>query len=427
MANNFTKQETVAFDRWVETFEDDLLMLPLIDVMKEDQTMMERSGDVLWLPVDPIAVSFEGSDQTLNFRPQTELAVPVSINRWRSVPLTFTSLELRDAMQQNKFAYAAKEKLGSDINNAVVNVIANQGSLTVKRSGPATGYDDIAQAQALMTEQGIGMGDRVFAANPRDYNGMVGNLAGSALNSGRSYDNDVSVRALRDAYLGQIAGFGTYNTGYTTRLTAALGGGGITINTLAAGPNRYDPKSMSNSVTGEGSPVDNRFQVVTVSSTTNVKAGDRFTIAGVEADNHMTKDATGQLKTFVVARIESGTTMTISPPIIPADGTTTAQLQYANVVISAPSATAAIVWLNTVTAATNLFWKKGAIKLVPGRPEVPSGEGVSFARYDVQGIPLTMTKWFDGKVMKEFLRFDVYFGVTNIQPEMSGVMLFNQT
>lgn len=425
MANNFTKQETVAFEeKWIPTFEDQLAMLDLVGgATNISQTLLERSGDVIWRPVEPIVASYEGPDQTLNFRDQTEMAVPVSVNRWRSTPLIFDSLQLRDSLQEERFGIAARDKLASDINLAIVGAIANFGTLFVKRTGAASGYDDIAQADALMNEQGVPMGDRVYAANSRDYNAMAGNLAARQDLSG-----DISSRALRDAYLGRIAGFGTYKLDYSSRLTAALGGAGITINTQAAGGNRYDPKAMSTALgTGEKAPVDNRFQVVTVSSTTNVKQGDRFTIAGVEAAHHVTKESTGQLKTFLVRDVLSATTMVISPPIIPADGTTVAQQQYANVVISAPSATAAIVWLNTVTAPTNFFFRKGSIEVLPGRPEVPDDAGVKIMRADVRGIPVTMTKWFDMKVMKQLVRFDVYFGVTNKQPEMSGVEMFNQT
>ncbi|MGK3946966.1 P22 phage major capsid protein family protein, partial [Streptomyces caeruleatus] len=68
-----------------------------------------------------------------------------------------------------------------------------------------------------------------------------------------------------------------------------------------------------------GNNVDNRTQQVTVSATTGVTAGSMFTITGIESVHQITKIATGQLKTFRVISVDSGTTMTISPPMIGAN------------------------------------------------------------------------------------------------------------
>jgi len=44
-----------------------------------------------------------------------------------------------------------------------------------------------------------------------------------------------------------------------------------------------------------------------------------------------------------------------------------------------------------------------------------------------QGIELVLQKWYDINTMKTKYRADTLFGVVNLQPEMSGIMLFNQT
>ena len=43
-----------------------------------------------------------------------------------------------------------------------------------------------------------------------------------------------------------------------------------------------------------------------------------------------------------------------------------------------------------------------------------------------QGIEVVMQKQYDINTMKTFYRWDVLFGVVNKQPEMSGILLFNQ-
>ena len=93
------------------------------------------------------------------------------------------------------------------------------------------------------------------------------------------------------------------------RKAAAAGGGGITMDTRASAGNYWVPRATSVAVTGEVANVDNRRQVITVSSTTSVAPGDAFTIANCEALHHITKGSTGNLKTFRVISVPSGTTL----------------------------------------------------------------------------------------------------------------------
>ena len=73
------------------------------------------------------------------------------------------ALELRDALQEDRLGAAAKNKLASDINVAIMDVAAAQGTLVVKRTAAATGYDDVAQCDAIMNEQGVPDYDRHLA------------------------------------------------------------------------------------------------------------------------------------------------------------------------------------------------------------------------------------------------------------------------
>jgi hypothetical protein len=174
--------------------------------------------------------------------------------------------------------------------------------------------------------------------------------------------------------------------------------------------------------------VDNRYQTVTVSSTTNVAAGDAFTIAALNNVHMITKQDTGQLKTFRVISVTNATTMVISPPIITNQVANDASAQYQNCVINTKSATSAIVFLNTVTAPVNVFWQKDALEILPGRYAVPTDAGAAVMRAATdQGIELVMTKQYDINTMKTKYRLDTLFGVVNKQPEMSGIMIFSQT
>lgn len=422
MANEFNKEERVAFEDILEGFQDALVLSKNVAVFNSDQTLMERTGNVIWRPQPYIAQSFDGTDQTLNFKDQTQLAVPATIGFSKSVPWTMTPTELRDALQEGRLGNAAKQKLASDINIAVMNVAALQGSLVVKRTVAATGFDDVALCEAIMNEQGIADFDRYLALSTRDYNGMAGNLAS------RSIDNAKVASAYERAFVGRVASFDTFKLDYAYRLAAAAGGAALTIGTRVADANYYTPEATSVAATGERSNVDNRFQQVTVSSTANVAAGDAFTIATVEAVHHITKQSTGQLKTFRVISVDDGTHMTICPPLITAQGATDAEKQYQNCTVGTPAANSAIVFLNTAVAPANPFWHKDAIELLPGRYAVPSDAGAAVMRATTdQGIELVMQKQYDINTMKTKYRLDTLFGVINKQPEMSGIILFGQS
>lgn len=423
MSNSFSKEEIVAFETMLEGFEDQLVLSRNVATFNTDQQQMERANDTIWRPMPYIAQSYDGSDQTANFNDQTQLSVPSRIGFKKSSPWIMTATELRDALQENRLGKAAKEKLASDINVAVMNVAAQQGTLIVKRNTAASGFDDVAQAEAIFNEQGIGYMDRYLALSTRDYNGMASNLQVAS----RSFDGRKSVTAYEKAFVGEVASFETYKLDYANRVTAAAGGGALTINTTAGANNWYIPRATSTASTGESSNVDNRYQRVTISSTTNVAAGDCFTIAGVNAVHHITKGDTGQLKTFRVISVDSATTMTISPPIVSAQGGTDPEKQYQNVAV-APSATASIVFLNTVSAYANPFWHKDAIEILPGRYSIPTDAGASVMRGSTEnGIELVLTKQFDINTLKTKYRADILFGVVMTQPEMAGLILFSQT
>ena len=420
MANSFNKQETVAFEQVFEKFEDGLVVSKLFETYKLDDVTAERSGNTIWRPQPYIAQSFTGLDQSANFnRNYTQLSVPTTLGYTHSVPLTLSATELRDLLQQKRLGDAAMQRLASDINVDCSNLAALTGSVFVKRSSAAAGFDDLAACDTAFNRNGVPMNDRKALLSSGDYNSMASNLAAST----RSFGNDISDPALRKAYVGPVAGFETYKLDYAYRKTAAAGSG-ITLN---AANQYYTPKATSTAATGQVSNVDNRFQQITVNSTTNVVAGDAFTIAGVNEVHHITKADTGSSKTFRVISVDSSTTMTISPPIISGGGGTDPELQYQNC-SATPASTAAITWLNTVSGSVNPFWQADAFEIMPGnyRPSEDSGLAIMRATTS-QGVTVVMARQGAIGDLSTKYRWDVFYGLVNKQPEMTGAMMFSQS
>jgi hypothetical protein len=331
--------------------------------------------------------------------------------------------------KKNRLGEAAKQKLASDINIAIMNVAAAQGSLVVTTNTAAGDYDDIALCDSIMNEQGVQAFDRYLALSSRDYNGLAGNIAGGTALSGtasRSFAGNKSNNAFERSFVGMVAGFETYKLDYANRLIGATGAN-TTMSTLVGANNYYVPVATQTAVTGETQNVDNRFQTITVTSSTDLLVGTPFEIEGVEAVHHITKQGTGFAKTFRVVSVTNATTVVITPPIISAQGGTDAELQYQNCIVT-PNATATMTRLNLDTAPINCFWQKDALEILPGRYAVPSDAGVAVMRASTdQGIELVMQKQYDVNTMKTKYRLDTLFGVVNKQPEMSGILLFNQT
>jgi hypothetical protein len=424
MANAFSKEEIVAFEDILEGFNDALILSKNINVYNTNGVTMERARDTIWRPQPYIAQSFDrvvGTSIASDVSTMTQLSVPSTLGFNKCSAWQMNALELRDALQEGRLGDSAKQKLASDINLSVMDLAAAQGTLVVPIATAAGDYDDIALCDSIMNEQGVMAGDRYLALSSRDYNGMAGNLAVAT----RSFTGNKSANAYERSFVGEVASFSTYKLDYANRCAANAATPTIATNGAQV---RYVPKATVNNVGGILN-VDNRYQTVTVSTTVGTVAGDAFTIDGIEAVHHITKRSTGELKTFRVIEVIDGTSMVISPPIIGANSTPTdAELQYQNVEVVATSATADINFLNVAASNINPFWRKDSIELLPGRYAVPDGAGVDVLRASTdQGIELVMTKKFDPLTFQTLYTLDTLYGVVMTNPEMAGILLFNQT
>jgi hypothetical protein len=420
MANQFNRETRIMFDEMIEGFDDLLIIGKLARKFRPfgDQEM-QRMGDQMWLNVPNISASYDGFDQTANFGDITEMAVPISIGYHKSANGKMSSKDLRDPLQLANYGKAAKQKLASDVNLALLNTVALQGSQFIKRTTAPTGFDDVALADAQMTEQGIPVADRKFLLSPRSYNAMASNLA-KPQTSGLA----ITQTAFEKAWLGNVAGFDTYKNDQSIRLAAATGGA-TTVN----GAGQYwVPKATSTAATGETANVDNRYSTLAVTATTyaNIKAGDAFTITGVNAVHMITKADTGQLQTFRVIGKPAAGVILVAPAIISNGGGTKAEAEYKNVTAT-PANGAALNWLNTTTAEINPFWQGDNLLLIPGAFQVNSEDGWRVMRATTGlGIAITYVEQGNVNDLTVKYRWDIDFGTSLINPQMAGAEAFNQ-
>ena len=419
--NSFSKEEIVQFENVIEGFQDALVASKNVNTFGTSGQLMERANDTIWRPQQYISVGgnrIVGS--AVSAKNKVQLSVPSTIGYQPNDTFELDALELRDALQEGRLGVASMNYLASRINSDVLAVATVQGTLVVPTTGAPGDYDDIALCETIMNEQGVPADERYMMLNTRDYNGLAGNLASRQTMQGKP------TNAYERSYVGPVAGFETFKLDSGRRIAAAGGGGSLTIDTRSTASNYYVPVATRTSATGETSNVDNRYQTITISSTTGVAAGDTFTIAGVNAVHHINKTDTGQLKTFRVISVDSSTTMTVSPPLISNQGGSDVEEAYQNVKVTA-SATAAIVFKNATATGYNVFWRKPAIELLPGRYAVPSGQGAAVMSATTDnGIEVVMTKKFETTTFKTLYTFDARYGVVMTDPEQCGVLLFNQ-
>lgn len=421
MPTAFTKEERTVFDDMIPAF-DDLLSYGALAKKYEPLTPAEmvHTRDRFWVEAPMIGSSYDGFDQTANFDGLTEMAVPATVGFHKSSPKTLSSKNLRNINAMRMYADAAKIKLAADVNIALRNRVALEGSQFVKRTVTLSGFDDLALAQAVMTEQGVPAANRVSMIGVRSGVGMASNLAGRAEDTSRSRD------AYRTGLVAPgIANFETYSDDAPVRLTPATGG-----TTTVNGANQYfEPSAFYTESDGEQVNLDNRRQNLTVTATTyaNIKVGDAFTIAGVNSVHMIEKQDTGQLQTFRVVGKPSAGVIQITPAIISNGGSTIAGREYQNVTAT-PANGAAITWLNTATAELNPFFVKDALLLIPGSFVVDPEDGWQTMRATTPkfGIGITYTRQGNINDLSVKARWDIDFGTVLLNPQMGGVLIGGQ-
>ncbi|HJR82562.1 MAG TPA: P22 phage major capsid protein family protein [Sphingomicrobium sp.] len=424
MANSFSKEERVMFDEVLEGFDDQLIIAREVERYTGLSAQgMERSSDRIWRPQPYIPAVYNGFDQSANFGDITGLSVPATVNNVKSSNGKMSPTDLRDPTQLERYGRGAKQTLSSAINMSVFTAAANLGTLVSTRTGAASGFDDLASAGARMTEQGVPMADRKIFYSSRDYLTMAGNIA-----KPQTSDSPLVRTAFERAYVKTVGNFDVYENDQVIRLTAAAG---VTVAIQDTKPLYYTPVSYTTDAEGNTTNVDNRFQTIDITVTSGtVKVGDAFTLATVNAVHHISKQDTGQLKTFRIVEIVSGAggtgTVKIAPPIISATGGTKAELEYKNVT-AAPADGAALTFINTDDANVNPFFVKGAIELLPGTFVVDSSDGWETMKATTPlGVSLSYTRQGNINDLSIKFRWDVRYGVAVLNPEMCGVQLFSQ-
>lgn len=274
---------------------------------------------------------------------------------------------------------------------------------------PST-FKELAAAGAVMTDAGIPNADR-FAIHGTDASvELADGLKGV-------YVQDKAKTAFEDAMIGRYANFQNFESVHAPTHTAGVATGTPLVNGAAQNVTYAAAKdSWSQTLATDG---------WTNSTTGILKAGDVFTIAGVNAVNPVSGEDTGRLQTFVVkADADSGAStgpasLTVSPPIITSGAYKT--------VSAAPADNAAITVKTGTAGAANkqsLLLHPKAFALVTRPLKIASAAGVKTSTKSGNKVTISCTEWVDGNTLQHNMRFDMLFGVKCLDQRL-GMRLTN--
>jgi hypothetical protein len=420
MALSTGKTAEVMFEKWKETYDHQESLLPLTEFHEPDAGMMQNASNVIWYPVQqhrPIISGWDISNEETGIIEETYPAVLGTPN---NDFVKQRADDMRDQRFWERAAEQAAKRQATELNKDIASAVATQGSLFY-RSNVTSGYEFVAQAQAIMNERQLNETQRVFVLNDRDNLTFGTDLAARQTLQGRPE------QTWSKGQIGQnIAGFDVYTGSYLPNLT-----GGADPAVTVTGNQSFAPSGGSvNATTKVVTNVDYREASLVVNNSALVTVGDKFTLensgTAVQSLGLADKQATGVPMTFTVIELTDATHIKIYPKPIATDDAalTTLEAAYANINTQILNA-ATLTRLNIdASNKTNIFFDKSAVEVIGG--SIPAE---LFAQYDgmkvitdtlANGLQLYMV--YDGDIATMDFRFRIFvwYGVTVCNPSNCG-------
>ena len=406
MANALAKDLELMFENFVEGFDAACVISMEAETSYPDAKAMQRAGDTFYKKQNSHTAVVNGLDVSAATRTDViERFVPTVFRSPDNVIYELDAKELRDPQHMEKMGQAAALRLAAEVDKNLYAAVAAQASIIVKKVG-ALSWEDGATAEALMLSRGITAGNRKMFLNPFDYTAVAKDLGN------RAYLGDRSKDAYERSKVPDIATFNTFRTDNVSNLAAIGTVSGTTVNA--------NTSHTVTAMTGD-LPTDNRSGTLVVAGANiaNIKNGDAFQIAGINAAHMIDKSDTGQPMTFRVLSGGGTANLVITPKIVITG-------PYQNVTAQA-AAGAALTFLNTATKPVNAFWQQGAVTLDYGRLQFPSGLGAEVMTSTTKnGVPLVMVAQINAQTGKVFVRNTTLYAATVLDPEKCGLILANQ-
>jgi hypothetical protein len=407
----------VLFEKTKETYEQQMQLLDLTSFEEPDASSMQNSGNVVWRPTQQHAPVIDGWDLTGLETDIIEQTYPSILGTPKNDFVSQRADDLRDLRFWERRGEQSGMRQATELNKSIANAVAVQGS-KFYRSNATSGYNFVAEAQALLNETQQYQSNRCFVLNDRDTLTFSADLAGRQTLNGRPEST------WKTGQIGQnVAEFDVYTGSYLPNLV----GGADPATTVSADQSFAPTGGSVDTATGIVTNVDYRSATIPVVASASYNVGDKVTIGAIESVGLADKNATGQLMTFTVVAKPDATSLTIYPKPIAADDAALSTLEkaYANVNTTISSGDQVNRVNIDATAKTNLFWDKSAVEVLGGT--IPAQ---LFRQFDgMKVISDTMANGqqlymvYDGDINTMSLRYRLFtwYGVTVANPQNCGV------
>jgi len=420
MALSTGKIAEVMFEKALDTHEHQMDMLDMVSFHQPEGGMMQNTGNFIWYPVEQHAPVISGWDLSGQETGIIEETYPALLGTPSNDYVKMRADDLRTTRFWENRGRESGQKQASTLNAAIASAISIQGSMFY-RSNVTSGYEFIAEAQAIMNERQLKTTQRYFLLNDRDMLLFSKDLAARQTLQGKPADT------WKTGQIGQnIAGFDIFTGSFLPNITGAADDDATVNGNMAFVP----VGGTVNATTGVVTNVDYREADIVIDDSGTLAVGDKITLQNAAVDVYAVgladKTNTGQAMTFTIIEVTDATHIKVYPKPIAADqaGITTLQAAYANI-NTAILTGATITRLNIdATNKTNLFWDKSAVEVIGGT--IPAE---LFKQYDGMKVitdtmknGLNMYLVYDGNIDTMTFRFRLFtwYGITIKNPSNVG-------
>ena len=406
----------VLFEKAIETYEHQEMMLDKVDHFQPNAADMQNANNFVWRPVQQHAPIISGWDLTGQEQEIIEETYPSVLGTPKNDFVRQRADDLRDMQFWERRGMQSGMQQATELNRAIASTLATQGTMFY-RSNVTSGFDFIAQAQAIMNERQGYKSRRCFLLNDRDTLKYAQDLASRETVRGRPEETWTTGQIGSN-----VAEFDVYTASFLPNLT-----GGADPATTVTGNQSFAPEAGSVSATGVVTNVDYRVAQIPVAASASYNVGDKVTIGGVNAVGLADKTDTNQDMTFAIIGKPDGTNIQVYPKPIANDDAalTTTEKAYSNINTTILN-TNTVNRLNTdASAKTNLFWDQDAIEVIGGT--IPAE---LFKQFDgMQVISSTLRNGqemymiYDGDLATMNFRYRLFtwYGITARDPSRIGV------
>ncbi len=409
MANAVKKQVSVFAKESLRILENNLVMTKKVHVdytkdFKQEINGFKKGSTISIMRPADFTVR---TGATRSVQDVEEGSTTMTVNSQIGVDVDFTSQELTQDISESgvrdRVLKPAMIQLANHIDEQIMGLYTNVPNWSGTPGQVINSFADFGKGPERMDELAIPQDARTAVLSPADHWGLLGSQTSL-------YINDAAKDAYRMAKLGTLGGVETYMAQNVPTHTVGVKSGTPLVN------------GASQNVTYT-SVKDNYQQTLNTDGWTNsttgiLKAGDVFTIAGVNAVNPVTKADLGFLRQFaVLADANSGATtgpaaLTISPPIITSGAQQTCS--------AAPADNAVITVMGTGSTGyrQNMAFHKNAFAFVSCPLEMPSAV-INGSRQTYKGISIRLIPTYNSDSDTAGWRYDVLFGVKAIDPRLA--------